>query len=323
MKPRSLGGSLASDWRLKLAAFFMAVFLWALVRVGAPDQRAVSIPVTVSLNDPEWILMDDPVPATVEVRFSGPPTEVFRLTAIDGVSVTVPLTEVAGEEMVIALQDAWIPVDGYRGVIVEDILPSTVHVHLDHVATASVPVRITTRGSLPEHLALTRSVSVTPSAVRVSGPASLIQQLDSLDIVPVDLGEVDERGAVLTTVDTTGLARISGVPLEITLRIPVEESIDRVLASVPVWADVGVELEEAGGTLEILPATVQLTLRGARTQVTNLDPSRLRVVVPSGELLGLGVAEERRVPIVVEGLPTYMTAAPAVDTVVVRRQTEP
>ncbi len=323
MKPRSLGGSLASDWRLKLAAFFMAVFLWALVRVGAPDQRAVSIPVTVSLNDPEWILMDDPVPATVEVRFSGPPTEVFRLTAIDGVSVTVPLTEVAGEEMVIALQDAWIPVDGYRGVIVEDILPSTVHVHLDHVATASVPVRITTRGSLPEHLALTRSVSVTPSAVRVSGPASLIQQLDSLDIVPVDLGEVDERGAVLTTVDTTGLARISVVPLEITLRIPVEESIDRVLASVPVWADVGVELEEAGGTLEILPATVQLTLRGARTQVTNLDPSRLRVVVPSGELLGLGVAEERRVPIVVEGLPTYMTAAPAVDTVVVRRQTEP
>ncbi len=323
MRSRSLGGSLASNWRLKLSAFFLAVFLWAFVRVGAPDQRTVSIPVTVSLNDPEWILMDDPVPATVEVRFSGPPTEVFRLTAIDGVSVTVPIVEVAGEEMVIALQDAWIPVDGYRGVIVEDILPSTVHVHLDHVATASVPVRITTRGSLPEHLALTRSVSVTPTVVRVSGPASLVEQLDSLDIVPVDLGEVDEQGAVQTTVDTTGLARITVIPSEVTVRIPVEESIDRVLASVPVLADVGADLEEAGATLEILPATVRLTLRGARTQVVNLDPSRLRVVVPPAELLGLGVTEERRVPIVVEGLPSYISVSPAVDTVVVRRQTEP
>ena len=301
----------------------MAFFLWALVRVGAPDQRAVSIPVNVSLNDPDWILMDDPVPASVEVRFSGPPAEVFRLTAIDGVSITVPVTEVAGEEMVIALQNGWIPVDGYPGVTVEEILPSTVHLHLDHVETALVPVRITTRGSLPEHLALTRSLSVTPGAVRVSGPASLVRQLDSLDIVPVDLGQVDERGAVQTTVDTTGLARLTVIPVGITLRIPVEESIDRVLTSVPVLADIGAELEEAGGTVEILPATVRLTLRGARTQVTNLDPRRLRVVVPSSELLGLGEAEERRVPIVVEGLPSYMSVSSAVDTVVVRRQTEP
>ncbi len=301
----------------------MAFFLWALVRVGAPDQRTVSIPVNVSLNDPDWILMDDPVPASVEVRFSGPPAEIFRLTALDGVSITVPVTEVAGEEMVIALQNGWIPVDGYRGVTVEEILPSTVHLHLDHVETALVPVRITTRGSLPEHLALTRSLSVTPGAVRVSGPASLVRQLDSLDIVPVDLGQVDERGAVQTTVDTTGLARLTVIPVGITLRIPVEESIDRVLTSVPVLADIGAEFEEAGGTVEILPATVRLTLRGARTQVTNLDPRRLRVVVPSSELLGLGEAEERRVPIVVEGLPSYMSVSSAVDTVVVRRQTEP
>ncbi len=66
----------------------------------------------------------------------------------------VPVTEVAGEDIVIALQASWIPVDGYRGVIAEDILPSTVHVHLDHMATASAPVRVKTRGSLPEQQAL-------------------------------------------------------------------------------------------------------------------------------------------------------------------------
>jgi hypothetical protein len=322
LKSLSLGGSFASNWRLKLSACSLAVFLWALVRVGAPDQRAVSIPVTVSLNDPGWILMDDPVPATVDVRFTGPPTEVFRLTAVDGVSITVPVTDVEGEDMVIALQDGWIPVDGYPGVIVQEILPSTVRIHLDLVETVLVPVRVTTRGNLPENLALTRSVSVTPTTVRVTGPASVLQQFDSLDLIPVDLGQVDERGAVQTTVDTTGLARLTMTPSEITVRIPVEESIDRVFVSVRVLADTGAD-EGAGGPLEVLPASVQLTLRGARTQVSTLDPGRLRVVVPPAELIGLGIAEERRVPIVVEGLPSYMTVSSAVDTVVVRRQTEP
>jgi len=322
VKTPSLSGSFAGNWSLKLSAFFLAVFLWALVRVGAPDQRAVSIPVTVSLNNPDWVLMDDPAPAMVDVRFTGPPTEVFRLTAVDGVSITVPVTDVEGEDMVIALQDGWIPVDGYPGVTVEDILPSTIRIHLNHVETVSVPVRVTTRGTLPEHLALTRSVSITPTTVRVTGPSSLVQQLDSLDLIPVDLGQVDERGAVQTVVDTAGLARLTMTPSEVTVRIPVEESIVRIFVSVRVLADTGAD-EGAGGPLEVLPPSVQLTLRGARTQVVTVDPGRLRVVVPPEELIGLGIAEERRVPIVVEGLPSYMTVSSAVDSVVVRRQTEP
>ena len=241
------------------------------------------------------------------------------MTALDGVSIQVPVVEVRGEDMVIVLQQAWIPVDGYRGVQVEDIMPSTVHVHLDRVESATIPVRITTRGSLPEHLALTRSPSLTPSVVRVSGPASLVQRLDTLDIVPVDLGQVDERGAAQTSVDTTGLGRLTIVPLEVTLRIPVEESINRVLAGIPVVPDVGVGM----GPFEVLPSTVELTVTGARTRVLSLDPGRIRVLVPSYALQGLGESEERRVPIVVEGLPSYVWIKVAVDTVVVRRRTEP
>ncbi len=318
-----LDGSLASNWRLKAVAFVMALFLWALVRVEAPDRRAVSVPVIVSLNDPDWMLIDDPLPSEVEVLFSGSPAEIFRLTALDGVAITVPVAEVRDREMVIALQDAWIPVDGYAGVTVEDILPGTVHVQFDHVETVSVPLRVITRGSLPEYLALTRSLSVTPSSVRISGPASIVQQLDSLDIVPVDLGEVDEQGAVQTAVDTTGLTRLTVVPNDVTLRVPVEESVDRVLAAVPVLADLGAELEEFGGALEILPATVELTLSGARTQVATLDVGRVRIVVPASELAGLAEAEERRVPIVVEGLPPYVSSSSPVDTVLVRREAQP
>lgn len=297
----------------------MALFLWALVRVGAPESRAVTIPVQVRLNDPAWMVIGDPVPTTVEVRFSGSPAEIFRMTALDGVSIQVPVVEVRDEDMVIVLQQGWIPVDGYRGVQVEDIVPSTVHLHFDRIESVTLPVRITTRGILPEHLALTRSVSLRPSVVRVSGPAGLIERLDTLDIVPVDLAQVDERGVAQTSIDTTGLGRLTIVPGEVTLRIPVEESIERVLAGIPVVADLGPGM----GPFEVLPSTVELTVTGARTRVSSLDPGLIRVLVPSYALQGLGESEERRVPIVVEGLPSYVSIKVGVDTVLVRRGTAP
>ena len=89
MSPRHVSAFAGGKWGLKAAAFGMAAFLWAVVRVATPDQRAVSIPVDVRLNDPEWMVMGDPVPATVQVRFRGPPTEIFRLTVLDGVSILV------------------------------------------------------------------------------------------------------------------------------------------------------------------------------------------------------------------------------------------
>lgn len=319
MSPPSVLAFAGGNWGLKAAAFGMAVFLWALVRVGTPDQRTVSVPVNVSLNDPEWVVMGDPVPATVQVRFRGPPTEVFRLTAMDGVAITVPVAGVPGEEMVVALEESWIPVDGYRGVQVEDIIPSVVHVHFDRVVTATIPLRITTRGVLPERLALTRDLSLTPNIVRVTGPASVIEQLDTLDIIPVDLSRVDERGTVQAVVDTAGRSRLTIVPRDITLRIPVEESIDRVFPEVAVVVNLGGRNE----SFEVLPSVIPITIRGSRTRVLSLDGRLLRAVVPPEALRGLGEGQRRRVPVIIEGLPSYLSLSMEVDTVVVRRQVVP
>ena len=319
MSPRSVSAFARGKWGLKAAALGMAVFLWVVVRVATPAQRAVSIPVDVRLNDPGWVVMGDPEPATVQVRFRGPPTEIFRLTALDGVSILVPVTGVTDEEMVVGLQEGWIPVDGYRGVQVEEIIPSAVHVHFDRVETATIPLRITTRGTLPEHLALTRSLSLTPNVVRVSGPASLIGALDTLDIVPVDLNLVDERGRLEAVVDAAGRGPLTIVPRDVTLRIPVEESIDRMFPGVPVVASLGARNQ----VLEVVPAVVAVTVRGSRTRVSSLDGRLLRAVVPPEALRGIGEGQRRRVPVVVQGLPSYLSLSMAVDSVVVRRQAMP
>jgi hypothetical protein len=51
-----------------------------------------------------------------------------------------------------------------------------------------------------------------------------------------------------------------------------------------------------------------------------MDPDILQAVVPSNALQELGASEERRVPIRVEGVPSYVSVVPSSDTVSVRRQ---
>lgn len=318
MAGQPLLGPLVRNGRLKAAAFGMAFFLWVLVRVGAPDQRDLLVSIDIQLEDPGWVVLGDPIPATVLVRFRGPPTEIFRLSGLTGMSVAVPITEVSGEEMVIPLQTGWVPVDGYRGVQVEEIVPSAINVSLERLVTRTIPVRISTRGSLPEHLALTRALSLTPNLVRVTGPASLVENLDTLDILPVALSGVDEQTTVETVVDTAGMGRVTVVPLAVTLRIPAEESIERVFAYVPVVADPAVGFRP----IDVFPETVQVTVTGARSRVSAIEAGLLRAVVPADAIRGLADVEVRRVPIVVEGVPPYVSVAPDVDTVAVRRRIE-
>ena len=291
---------MARNGRLKLAAFGLALFLWVLVRVGAPGQRDLMVPVTIRLDDPSWMVLGNPVPATVLVRFRGPPTEIFRLTGLNGMSVAVPISEVSEENMVIPLQPGWVPLEGYRGVQVEDMVPSAINVHLDRLATRTIPVRVSTRGRLPDGLALARALSLTPNVVRVSGPASLVEHLDTLDMVPVALSDVGEQATVETVVDTAGLGRLTVVPYVLTLRVPAEESIERVIEGVPVIVD----RRLGSGRIEVLPAVVDVTVRGARSRVSGMDWEFLRAVVPSYAIEDLGIVEERRVPIVVDGVPS-------------------
>ena len=316
MPRQTLLGRLARNGRLKAAALGLALFLWVLVRVGAPGQRDLLVPVDIRLDNPGWIVIGDPNPATVLVRFRGPPTEIFRLTGLAGMSVAVPITEVSGEEMVIRLQPGWVPVDGYRGVQVEGIVPSTITVSLDRLVTRPIPVRISTRGRLPEHLALIRAPSLTPNTVRVSGPASLVENLDTLDIVPVSLSEVEEQATVEAVVDTVGMGRVTVVPYVVTLRIPAEESIERVFAAVSVIADPVLGY----GPIEVFPEAVQVTVTGARSRVSAMEAFFLRAVVPASAIRDLAEVEVRRVPIVVEGVPSYVSVVPGVDTVTVRRR---
>ena len=118
-----------------------------------------------------------------------------------------------------------------------------------------------------------------------------------------------------TFVDTVGMGPVIGDPYAIALRVPAEESTERVCTGVRVTT----YLVQGTGPIQVFPANVRVTVTGARSRVFAMHPDILRAVVPSGELLDLGEIEDRRVQIHVEGVPSDMSVVVSVDTVSVRR----
>jgi hypothetical protein len=83
------------------------------------------------------------------------------------------------------------------------------------------------------------------------------------------------------------------------------------------------DVRAAGVTVIVEPPSVRLRLSGARTLVTAMDLTLLRVSVSADDLRGITDGEERLARLQVEGVPPLVTAQPSSEIVTVRRAADP
>ena len=307
--------ALTQNWRLKLAALGLSVFLWALVQTEPSNQETfASVPVLVQVADTGWTTSGAPNPSTVELRLGGPAREIIRL-AREGTTIRIPVGMVGSQDTVIALRREWVELGQRSGLSVESLSPSTVRVSFEEAQTRLVPVASRLVGRVRDHLALAAPIEVSPQIVRVRGPRSRVEGLDSLRLDAFDLSDVARSGAFTVGIDTTGLLGASVVPTTATVGVQVEDMVERVLDGIAVQAVAN------PGEAEVVaePAVIQIRLAGARTLVTSLDPERLRAWVPPEYLQGMAPGEERVVNVRIEGVPGLVTAIPGTDRITVRR----
>lgn len=311
LSPRSL----VHNWRLKLTALGLSVFLWALVQTEPRNAETFApVPVVVEVADTAWAVSGVPEPAAVELRLSGSAREMVRL-ARTGTSVRVPVRGVGSPDTTITLRRDWVVLEEGSGLIVESVSPSTVRVAFEPAATRVVPVTVRTSGALPPTVALASPIGLNPPVVRIRGPASRLEGVDSVLLRVLDLSNLRASGVVDLPVDTVGLSGIRVSPAAATVGVRVEERVERTLEGIPVIAQSGFDPSE----LALMPAEVSLVLRGARTLVTAVDPLDLRAWVGPERLDGMAPGEERRVPVQVDGVPDLLEVVLTVETVTVRR----
>jgi YbbR domain-containing protein len=273
--------------------------------------------VVLDVSDTLWAATGAPEPASVELRLSGPAGEIIRL-ARTGTEVRVPVVAVGSQDTLITLRRDWVVLGEGSGLIVESVTPAAIRVGFEPAVAEAVPISIRTQGTLPAHLALASPLGLNPRVVRVRGPASRVEGLDSIPLRPMDLARVTGSGVFELPVDTAGLAGVRVLPTSATVGIRVEERVERVLSGVPIIATAGA----SEASIVFTPNTVEVSLRGARTLVTAVDPEDLRGWVAPESLEGMAPGEERRVTVRVEGVPNLVTAVVRDDLVTVRRATE-
>jgi hypothetical protein len=197
------------------------------------------------------------------------------------------------------------------------VSPPVIGLVFEPTARKTIPLSMRIQGQLRSQLALSSPLVLSPESVVVRGPESALRRLTSLRMEPFDLGQVTESGVFDLAVDTSGLAGSAVEPQHAVLGVGVEPLEERVLSDVPVQADAGLAED-----VLFEPASVGLRLVGARTLVTSMDLSLLRVVVVPESLRDLVPGEMRRVRLQVEGLPPLITAFPSSETVTVRSGVE-
>jgi len=311
--------SLVRNWRLKLSALGLSVFLWALVQTEPLSEETFSsVPVRIEVADTAWTVAGPPVPETVELRLGGPAREIIRL-AREGASVVVPIASVGSRDTIIALQRDWVQLGQRPGLTVESISPVTLQVSFEQAVSRTIPVALTVEGVLSTDLALSSELRISPESVLVRGPEGRLERLDSIPLRPLDLRRVGESDIFTLAVDTTGLAIASVVPTEVMVAVRVEPMLVRVMDDVVIEPDV----RAAGVTVVVEPPSVRLRLSGARTLVTAMDLTLLRVSVSADDLRGITDGEERLARLQVEGVPALVTAQPSTEIVTVRRAADP
>jgi len=310
-----LPGFVTRHWQLKISALAMAVLLWTVPRFEAPREETHTVTLRVQNNDSAYALLGDPEPPTIRVTLSGPAGALLR---VDQPTLSIPIDPVVSMDTTVELTRSMVLIPtGLDLVQVEEMAPSSVRLIFEEIINSSLRLVAQTEGTLPDSLSLARSILVTPGYAAAKGPESQLEGMDSLLLIPLDLGHVQESGAYVQPVDTSGLGltglSVAGATIEIQVDSTMRREFPNLQYDVPRSA--------SGPQIRGSPATLTVILVGARSLVEAVMPEGIRVTLPSEALSSLLPGQEVRVDPVVLGVPSLVEVRVTPEWVTLRRPT--
>lgn len=216
---RRLLDRLTNDLLLKITALFLAFLLWSLVKTDSQVPIA-DIPIQVVNQDPGWVLDGLPEPATVQVTFSGPVRELFRVAA-ERPSVLVPIDDVSDTTEVVLLHTNWVALGNrVTATRVEDIRPTAIRLHFDRVSTKTIPLAVRVIGAPVPGFEVAGMIRVDPATVWASGASRRLEAIDSIRLPAIDLTQRTTTDTFALAIDTTGMGVIM-TPREVRVIVPI------------------------------------------------------------------------------------------------------
>ncbi|MEZ5418958.1 MAG: CdaR family protein [Vicinamibacterales bacterium] len=288
---------------LKVLSVAVATLLWLVVTGDPVVERTLRVGLELQ-RTPEDLELVGAVPETVSVRLRGAASRLAALGSAD-VSVVVDLDGVRPGRRLFALTPS--QVTAPFGVEVTQVTPAALPLVFEPTAWAIVPVRARIDGT-PAAGHSVSNVSVTPSQVRVEGPASAVRGLTELFTEPVSVERATSlvREAVTIDATDTGL-RLGGSATVVVTVTVAADTTERTLIGVPI-------VLRGGSPGRLTPAEATVTVQGAAEVVGALEPRDVALFVDAQ-----GGAARRDLVVQAESSPRFVVRAIAPATVTYQR----
>jgi YbbR domain-containing protein len=258
---------LRGNTALRLASLALAAGLWFVIAGRQTAERGVTVPVEFR-NVPRDLETTGDAVNSVDVRVRASPGLINSLES-GKLLATVDLAGAAEGERIVQLTPGMIQVPyGFRVV---KITPSLLTLNLERTERKTVPVRPRVIGRPAPGFEVVE-VTAAPAEVRVTGPRSRVQEIESAFTEPVSVEAAD---------------RTTTVPVNVGLEDPLlrleEGSRVRVTASVrethETRAFVGLRVASQGRPARFTPSRVGVTVVGPASQVRALQAADLTAYV--------------------------------------------
>ncbi|MCL4539623.1 MAG: hypothetical protein M1378_08520 [Bacteroidetes bacterium] len=263
-----------------IASLILSILVWLSVSMNNEYSVAIRVPFRVS-DLPENTAVSSPIPKSVLVRVRGTGWQLASAYLSTTSSINVDLSNFNKRRIVITSRDLGYSLDFGSSANVISFTPDTVVMTLDKIATRKVPVIPDIDVEPRSGFMIVGNPVVSPDSVTVTGASNLVRDLD---------GWYTQRRRfrrVMKAIDAT-------MPLSDTLAGLITLETRNVDVSVNVqqiaedtYKDVPVRILNNTDSINILllPPTVDVTLRGGLTTISETPADSVKVTVDYNDLI--------------------------------------
>jgi YbbR domain-containing protein len=238
---------------LKLFSLGIAIVLFSFI-TNESNSSVLTREVPVEFTSiPAGTMVIAPLDPQVEVSIKGPSSLVSRIATTPPV-FKVKIPENAEHRFTASLTKEDLGLPPYFSVL--KIEPAQIEVTIDSLVSKEVPVSVPRIGSIGEGLSI-ESLSIVPEQVRLTGPATELSAVSSVETYPLDLRDVDHSVTRQLAIKPPGkFTEVSPRQSSVSLQVGFVEG-EQSFSQLPIEVRA-----MPGQNYSVDPATVDVVLKG-------------------------------------------------------------
>ncbi len=201
-----------------ILCFLVVTGVWFTFTRGQTTFSSIEVPVEIIKKAPDIDIVSTS-PNNVKLTLSGPRV-ILRSINVNDIDLIVKIKDEKPGTYIydITSKNLSLP----PGIKIVKLDPSRVTIKLDRIITKIIPVQVNWVGKLNPDILITKCV-VSPKAVKLRGPRSLLNSLSTVYTEPVTVDNITKSGELITRIHLNPSLHVIGMGYDITVKYEVKK----------------------------------------------------------------------------------------------------